>query len=80
MEEETEKLLGANVELSNWESQEMIKKAKEDDPEMFERSRQYVTILMQLEQKIKKSLQNSTKPDDLDFQIIVYNLFLTLSK
>ena len=74
---ETEPLL--EVEVKQWEMTEAIKKLKQDQPEQFVRSKQYILFMKQFEGLLKEKLQHK-RPTELDMELLIcmYNLFLTL--
>lgn len=73
---ENEKLLG------EWKSQSQIEILKTEDPERWERSRQYVLYMQQFERLLAEKVKARKKEVsllDLEFLVCIHNLFLCLS-
>ena len=68
-------------EVKEWEMTEVIKKLKEEQPEQYVRSKQYILFMKQFESLLKEKLvhkETSVAGLDMELLICMYNLFLTL--
>lgn len=72
-------------EVKEWEMTEVIKKLKEEQPEQYVRSKQYILFMKQFESLLKEKLvkhgehgAQSVTGLDMELLICMYNLFLTL--
>ncbi len=69
-------------EVKEWEMTEVIKKLKEEQPEQYVRSKQYILFMKQFESLLKEKLvkhgPTSVAGLDMELLICMYNLFLTL--
>ena len=81
IEENEGLLLEMKKNVEGWDMQECIKKLKKDDPERWERSRQFVANLKHFENLLRLKIQEkeSNKVLDIEFIICIYNLFLNIS-
>lgn len=69
--------------VKEWEMTEVIKKLKEEQPEQYVRSKQYILFMKQFESLLKEKLvkhggKSSVAGLDMELLICMYNLFLTL--
>ena len=68
-------------EVKEWEMTEVIKKLKEEQPEQYVRSKQYILFMKQFESLLKEKLvhkETAVAGLDMELLICMYNLFLTL--
>ena len=70
-------------EVKEWEMTEVIKKLKEEQPEQYVRSKQYILFMKQFESLLKEKLAKHGKHAsvaglDMELLICMYNLFITL--
>ena len=68
-------------EVKEWEMTEVIKKLKEEQPEQYVRSKQYILFMKQFESLLKQKIvhkETSVAGLDMELLICMYNLFLTL--
>lgn len=68
------------VELKDWETINEIQSLKKNNPEQYERTKQYLLYMKQFEGLLKCKVQQSPMVDTLDLELLIciYNLFLTL--
>ena len=68
------------VELKDWETINEIQSLKKNNPEQYERTKQYLLYMKQFEGLLKCKVQQSPTVDTLDLELLIciYNLFLTL--
>jgi len=74
------------VEIKEWEMTDIIKKLKQEKPEQFVRSKQYIVFMKQFEallkaklaQKLQRQRPAISKELDMEILICMYNLFVTL--
>lgn len=74
-------LVEMNEDVKAWDMQECIKKLKKEDPERWERSRQFVENMKHFENLLRLKIKNKENKNvlDIEFIICIYNLFLSIS-
>ena len=71
------------AKMSEWSDQEAVQELKQSDPERWERSRQFVLGMRQLENLISLKLRDKDcRVSLLDLECLgcIYNLFLSMSQ
>lgn len=71
------------AKISEWSDQEAVQELKQSDPERWERSRQFVLGMRQLENLISLKLKDKdcrVSLLDLECLVCIYNLFLSISQ
>ena len=69
--------------ISEWSDQEAVQELKQSDPDRWERSRQFVLGMQELERLMKLKLQDKDRRVsllDLECLVCIYNLFLSMSQ
>ena len=69
--------------ISEWSDQEAVQELKQSDPDRWERSRQFVEGMQELERLMKLKLQDKDRRVsllDLECLVCIYNLFLSMSQ
>ena len=79
IEENEGLLLEMKKDVEGWDMQECIKKLKNDDPERWERSRQFVVNMKHFEDLLRLRIKEKENVLDIEFIICIYNLFLSIS-
>ena len=67
-------------EIADWSQQEAVQEMKASDPERWEKSRQFVIAMKELERLIRLKLEAKDAAVDLECLVCIYNLFLSISQ
>ena len=81
IEENEGLLVEMKKDVEGWDMQECVKKLKKDDPERWERSRQFVANMKHFENLLRLKIKDKESKNvlDIEFIICIYNLFLSIS-
>ena len=70
----------SEIALSDWSQQDAVQEMKASDPERWEKSRQFVIGMKELERLIRLKLEAKDAAVDLECLVCIYNLFLSISQ
>ena len=82
LSKDTDPLLEMSAKVSDWSEQEAVQEMKASDPERWEKSRQFVLGMQELERLIQRKLADKDRRVsllDLECLVCIYNLFLSMS-
>ena len=80
MSSPTNKPLLSEIALSDWSQQDAVQEMKASDPERWEKSRQFVIGMKELERLIRLKLEAKDSHVDIESLVCIYNLFLSMSQ
>ena len=81
LSKDTEPLLcEMSAKVSDWSQQDAVQEMKASDPERWEKSRQFVIGMKELERLIRLKLEAKDSHVDLETLVCIYNLFLSMSQ